>query len=370
MKPLTSQLLFIGVCVASTASLLAQGAATSARNPTDQNTRTPSAESLNEQGQARARSAGVFSIYFENDYFGGTDRHYTNGAKFSYLSGDLDTWGQTGWRRTFVQALPFVNREGGQKNFGFALGQNIYTPQDTDAFNPDPNDRPYAGWTYLEMSFVSKTDTIMDTLSFQVGMIGPHSYAGTTQRHVHEWINDSRPNGWKYQLEDEVGVNIVLERNWRMYARSFGRVLGGDIIPHVGMSLGNVQTYANAGGTVRLGINLPSDFGVTLIRPAGTVPAPIDDTDPRVSPNRDFSFFVFGSVDGRAVARDIFLDGNTWEDSRSVDKENFVADLSYGFGLIAGKWQLTFAQTYRTKEFKTQKEFYNEFGSVSLSRAF
>ncbi|MCU0793847.1 MAG: lipid A deacylase LpxR family protein [Opitutaceae bacterium] len=332
---------------------------------------SPSTETLNAADtQRRARNAGVLSIYFENDYFGGTDRHYTNGAKISYLSGDLATWGADGWRRSFVEMLPFVNRPDAQKNFGFALGQNIYTPQDTDAIVPDPQDRPYAGWTYVELSFVSKTDTVMDTLSFQVGMIGPHSYADTTQRHVHEWINDSRPNGWEYQLEDELGVNVVYERNWRLYARALNRTLGFDFIPHLGASLGNVQTHANAGGTVRLGLNLPSDFGVKLIRPGGTVPSPIDDTDPRVAPDRDWSLFVFASVDGRAVARDIFLDGNTWEDSPSVDKEPLVADLSYGAGLIAGRWQLTFAQTCRTREFKNQPEDFNEFGSLNISRAF
>jgi Uncharacterized protein conserved in bacteria len=325
---------------------------------------------LDENGSARARSAPVFSIYFENDYFGGTDRHYTNGAKFSWLSADLSTWGREGARRRFLEVLPFINREGAQKNFGFALGQNIYTPQDTDAFVPDPNDRPYAGWTYAELNFVSKTATIMDTLSIQVGMIGPHSYADTTQRHVHEWINDSRPNGWEYQLEDEVGVNVIYERNWRLYARAFSNSLGVDLIPHLGASLGNVQTHANAGASVRLGINLPSDFGVKLIRPGGTVNAPLDDYDPRVSPRRSWSFYLFAIADGRAVARDIFLDGNTWEDSPSVDKKPLVADLSYGFGLIAGKWQLTFAQTYRTREFDGQPEEFNEFGSVSLSRAF
>ena len=321
-------------------------------------------------GQRLARNAGVISVYFENDYFGGTDRHYTNGAKISWLSADLTTWGERGWRRSLVELLPFVNREGAQKNFGLAVGQNMYTPLDTDAFVPDPTDRPYAGWSYLEMSFVSKTATLMDTLSFQVGVVGPHAYAQTTQRHVHEWINDSRPNGWEYQLEDEVGVNIVFERSWRLFARALGDVLGIDLIPHLGASVGNVQAYLSTGGTARIGFNLPSDFGVKLIRPGGTAPSPIDDKDPRVSVSRNWSLFLFASADGRAVARDIFLDGNTWEDGPSVDKEPLVADLSYGFGLVAGKWQLTFAQTYRTREFENQKEEFNEFGSVALSRAF
>lgn len=317
-----------------------------------------------------ARLAGTFTFYFENDWFGGTDRHYTNGLKFSWMSADLADWGQQGWRQSFLEALPFVNRPGAQKNLGFAFGQNIYTPRDQDAFVPDPTDRPYAGWSYLEFTFLSKTGRIADTVVIQLGMIGRHSYAQDAQRVMHEWLNDSRPNGWEYQLHDEVGLNVIFERKWRLYGRTIGDTFGVDLIPHAGLSVGNVQTHANLGGIVRFGINLPSDFGVELIRGGGGASSPIDDRDPRVAPDRSWSLFVFAGADGRAVARDIFLDGNTFRDSPSVDKRNFVADLSYGVGLIAGRWQLTFTQVSRTREFETQVQKYNEFGSVTLSCAF
>lgn len=317
-----------------------------------------------------AETAPVFTLYFENDFFGGTDRHYTNGVKFSWLTRDLVSWAPDGWRKNLVDALPFVNRPDAQKDLGFAFGQNMYTPQDRDRVVPDPTDRPYAGWSYLELSFLSKTETLLDTLSFQAGMVGPHSYAGDVQRAVHRWTGNARPNGWEYQLKDEPGVNIVYERKWRLYARALSGTLGADFIPHAGASLGNIQTYANAGGTLRLGFNLPSDFGVQLIRPGGAGSTPIDDLDPRVSPHKSWSFFIFGAADGRAVARDIFLDGNTWRDSPHVNKEPLVADLSWGAGLIAGRWQLTFTQVQRTREFKTERESSDKFGSVTLSRAF
>ncbi len=317
-----------------------------------------------------AREAGTFTFYFENDYFGGTDRHYTNGVKFSWFYSDLTSWGQTGWRKTLLEGLPFINRPESQKNFGFALGQNIYTPQDQDAFVPDPTDRPYAGWSYLELVFLSKTAHTADTVSIQIGMVGRHSYAQDTQRVIHEWINNSRPNGWEYQLHDEAGLNVIIERKWRLYGRALNDVLGIDLVPHAGLSLGNVQTHANAGGTLRLGFNLPSDFGVQLIRPGGGGNSPIDDRDPRVAPDRSWSFFIFGAVDGRAVARDIFLDGNTFKDSPSVNKKTFVTDLSYGVGFIAGRWQLTFTQVSRTREFEGQPFNHNDYGSVTLSYAF
>ncbi|HEY0946027.1 MAG TPA: lipid A deacylase LpxR family protein [Opitutaceae bacterium] len=328
------------------------------------------AQESNPVADQRARDSGVFTLYFENDFFGGQDRHYTNGFKLSWLSRDLTSWGQEGWRRRFIDTLPFVNRPGGQKNFGFAFGQNIYVPQDISRVPPDPTDRPYAGWSYLELTFVSKTESVMDTLSFQAGMVGRHSYAQDMQIVIHEWLNDEHPDGWDYQLKDEVGVNIVFERKWRLYGRTMGNALGFDFVPHAGASLGNVQTYANAGATLRLGLNLPSDFGISLIRGASLPNAPLDDRDPRVAARRSASFFVFAGVDGRAVARDIFLDGNTWRDSPSVDKESFVGDAFYGVGIFFGRrWQLTYTEVVRSREFEGQDEE-NYFGSITLSRTF
>lgn len=316
-----------------------------------------------------ARDAGTITLYFENDWFGGTDLHYTNGFKLSWLSSDLATWGDQGWRQVFVKILPIMNRPESQKNLGLGLGQNIYTPRDQDLFVPDPTDRPYAGWSYLEFTFISKTERLADTVVVQLGLVGRHSYAQDVQREVHRWTDDGRPNGWDYQLRDEVGLNLIFERKWRLFTRSIGETFGADLVPHAGFSLGNVQTHANVGGTARLGINLPSDFGVELIRGGGGASSPLNDRDPRVSPDHSWSLFLFGGADGRAVARDIFLDGNTFKDSRSVEKQPFVADLSYGIGLIAGRWQFTFTQVTRTREFETQAQKYNDFGSLTLSRA-
>jgi lipid A 3-O-deacylase len=314
------------------------------------------------------RTAPVVTFYLENDSFAGADRHYTNGAKLSYLSSDLIAWGLEGWRKTFVDALPFVNRPGGQKNLGLAFGQNMYTPEDTSLKIPDPKDRPYAGWSYLEFNFVSRTQSIMDTLSIQAGVVGPRSYAKETQSQVHEWINDSKPQGWDSQLKNEIGVNVVLERRWRLYARSLYNTVGVDWVPHTGISIGNVQTFANVGSTVRLGLNLPNDFGVELISGGAATNSPLDGLDPRLSSNRRLSVFLFAGCDGRAVARDLFLDGNTWVDSPSVDKERLVGDGYYGVGVVLKKWQLTYTRVSRSREFKDQRHK-SYFGSITISRA-
>jgi hypothetical protein len=117
---------------------------------------------------------------------------------------------------------------------------------------------------------------------------------------------------------------------WRMFARSADDSLSQDIAPHLGASLGNVQTFANVGTTVSLGFNLPNDFGTEPIAGGPATNSPLDERDPRLGSGRRTSLFVFGGVDGRAVGRDLFLDGNTWEGSPSVDKKTLVGDSYWG----------------------------------------
>ncbi|MEO1137486.1 MAG: lipid A-modifier LpxR family protein, partial [Pseudomonadota bacterium] len=41
--------------------------------------------------------SGTFTFVWENDYFANTDRNYTNGLRFSYLSGFKQPNGVTRW---------------------------------------------------------------------------------------------------------------------------------------------------------------------------------------------------------------------------------------------------------------------------------
>lgn len=74
---------------------------------------------------------------------------------------------------------------------------------------------------------------------------------------------------------------------------------------------------------------------------------------------------VFARGEGRAVRRDIFLDGNTFADSHSVEKKNFVGDLSAGVSVNYRNTKLAYAFVYRTKEFSGQDDG-QVFGSLTL----
>ena len=87
-----------------------------------------------------------------------------------------------------------------------------------------------------------KTPAVSDTLSLQFGIVGPHSLAEESQHLVHQWTGSKRPRGWDYQLRNEIGVNLVFERRWRLFGCALLQKIGIDLVLHAGVGLGNVQT--------------------------------------------------------------------------------------------------------------------------------
>ncbi len=315
---------------------------------------------------------GSLTVYTENDkYFAGTDQAYTNGLKISWLSPDLrsltgdDTRAPARW---FARALDGLIPEGHAYKVGFSLGQNLYTPVDTATSLYQPEDRPYAAWLYGGVALhILNPDALggraarLDVFELNLGIVGPAALGEETQNGFHDLIHVNHAEGWDHQIHDEPGVNLIYERRYRFSTEGARPGWGADFMPHAGLSLGNVFTYANAGAELRAGWRLPADFGSNLIRPTG-------DSNPD-NHRPPFGVFIFGAFDARAVARDITLDGNTFRDSPGIDKEPFVGDLYAGVGLTTPYLQLRYAQAYRTKEFEGQDDS-QVFGSISATILF
>ena len=303
------------------------------------------------------------NVYFENDLFTGTDRNYTNGVKISLISPDINNFVESGklpeWSLAYIYQLPFINNPDPalKRKVEFSLGQNMYTPADTSRSDLVSNDRPYAGWTYFAAAFHTRSSKQMDTIELQLGLVGPSSFAEETQNGVHDLRDLERANGWEHQLKNEPGLAAIYERKWRL-APFFSRgSFGMDAITHLGCALGNVATYANTGFETRLGWDLPDDFGVSLIRPAGNT---------RFSARQQRGGYLFAAVNSRVVLQDIFLDGNTFAHSHSVGKKPFVADLAGGVAFYFQQFKLTWTQVLRTKEFDGQPDNHS-FGSLAFT---
>ena len=305
---------------------------------------------------------GAVSLISENDLFGGTDRNYTNGLQLSLVSGPCEKL--LGTEFLSQHLLPARFDEGRAWRAGLAVGQMMFTPADISLVDPDPLDRPYAAWLYGSFSLISHTDgadrriAALDTAKLDVGWVGPGAAGDFVQRNWHELINGADPMGWDNQIRDEPGLNVALETARRSPVAEWGW-LDADAEARVGGALGNVATNASAGAAVRLGYNLGNDYGPPRIRPALGGATFFDNQGP-------WSWYLFAGVEGRAVARDIFLDGNTFRSSPSVDKEPLLFDAQGGAVLRLGNAQVSFTYVHRSESFKGQLGP-DRFGAITLS---
>lgn len=306
---------------------------------------------------------GVFSAQFDNDLFQGMDQNYTSGARFSYVA----PMEPTHPLRPLARALPLVE---GDLRVSYALAQKLFTPRDVSQSQPILNDEPYAGYLYVGIGFESEQRgeagrSILESVELQVGVVGPDAYGEQTQKAAHRLFGAQDPMGWDNQLNNELAINLYYDRAWvGWYGTAIGQPNSGyriDLSPYVGAALGNVYTYAAAGATLRFGPNLPPSLGPSSIRPG---PPGTD----YYRPVSEMRWYLFAALEGWAYARNIFLDGNTFTDSQSVDKYPFVGDLRVGLSLQLGRYRFSFSETIGTKQFHGQES--NSFGSLSLSYAF
>ena len=206
---------------------------------------------------------GIFNVVIENDKFAGTDRDYTNGIRFAWISSEET---MPGWTRTIANALPLAND--GHKRISVAAGQSMFAPEDLSRRDVVVGDHPYAGWLYGSVGMVSDTGKTLDNVMLTVGVVGPLSYAEQTQKFVHHITGSPQPQGWDNQLKNEPGIVLTYERKWRSIYEISPFGLSADLTPHAGVNLGNINTDATAGATFRLGYDLPADYGPPRIRPS------------------------------------------------------------------------------------------------------
>ena len=277
----------------------------------------------------------------EDDMFYQTDEAYTYGAKLLalYSVDEKDIY------------IPFMDNVSSQNYISFAFGQKMYTPNDIETKELIEDDRPYAGYVYLESAIYQSYKNSLQTLVFQVGCVGESSRVDRIQIKIHDWTGSDQPQGWDNQLSDELvlQLNYNYKHNYKL-DKLFG--LDGVVIPEIGFDLGNASTRAYVGTLFRYGWGLPNNYGATAIDRSSYSQIPVDNT----IKNKDEWIFCsnFGAR-ANGIVQDIFLDGNTNVDSHSVEKNNFTAEAIYGLSFIYHKFSVDWIHIYSSKEFKLQK---------------
>jgi hypothetical protein len=301
-------------------------------------------------------------FYWENDLLVGTDQYYTNGLRYAAvrLGVEKSPW----WARRLARRFEPCG-EGSKPGKCFTMFFNdtatteIYTPEDTADSELIVDDRAYGAWLHYGSIFELRSSFSLHHFEADIGVVGPLAFGEEVQTAVHSLTGSQEPMGWDHQLDNELGLLLLYQ--WRrripgleLWNRDKSARLF-DVTPDVTGTLGNVFTYLGAGLTMRLGYNLSEAF------PGKIEPVVMD-----VEGRRKWEVYVFAATEGRAVARNIFLDGNTFKDSHSVDKETLVYDWEVGLVARYGRIAFSYRLVSRSPEFVLQ-EGPQRYGSVSLT---
>ncbi len=290
------------------------------------------------------------SVQWENDGFiEQHDNNYTHGLEVSgaYLMPPPP------WLASLASRFPLYRRNGEFDLINYSIGQRIFTPADKSSEALVVDDRPYAAHLFVTASLESLMERngsydSGNALQLTVGIVGPAAMGEETQQLAHSLIGQGNPNGWGNQLENEPTLGISYTRIWRII-RPASAGLEYGLTPHYTLALGNDHSYAAAGVTLRLGDNLRRDLSPPDINPGF----------PGLSyfgMAQETNWYGFIGLQGRWVAHNIFLDGNSFGDGHSVEKEPLVGDMQYGIAVLFGGVRIAISNVVRTREFTLQQE--------------
>ena len=325
--------------------------------------------SLDAEAQTGRRMESANSRFLtlisENDNYtpARQDRHYTNGLFLSY---GLAKGQQAPWLNWLGNLTPLADRIK-DREYNIALGQNLYTPEAFSSPEAMPDDRPFAGWLYGELSVTTHSPGIEEHLAVNFGIAGPAAQGRATQKLLHNVTGDPEPLGWRNQLENEPALLLRYRRSW-FTPLVKNQPVNLDLVYRAGLTAGNVVTEAGIGSMLRLGSALFERDIPQRLQPGLSG----NGTRFDVRPGR-FDWFIFAGVQGRIIAHNMFLDGNTFADSLSVDRKLLGWDtstgISFSLGQLSHPVMFSFSFIWRGKEFDGQDKL-DKFASAQLSVQF
>lgn len=247
-------------------------------------------------------------LIIENDVFAEklglqkSDRWYTNGIKaIAKINREHPPWWYSKSWETLTRKDPGTHCT----EFGFTIGQMMYTPMDIKQAAAQPNDRFWGGWLYfgtLLQSRPRQKDRAdrdqMETFELDIGVVGPLALTQQAQKTVHAFIGAPTPHGWGNQLKNELAVQTSYSRAFT-YSRAKNNTLGYDLGFHYGFGFGTLFDYVNAGATLRIGNQLSG-------APVGTIENP----SLMAFESRANRAYLLARLDARAYAHNTFLDGS------------------------------------------------------------
>lgn len=328
--------------------------------------------------RAEQENSWASNVTFENDLFFGTDRSYTNGVQLEVKRRFPN---QTVKQGDVVALIcVYVGCEGQPLLLTrHKAGQLMYTPEILNIRAAQPADRPWGGMLYYsqEHDFVDTDENVLTTLTGQIGIIGPSSFAEHTQKWVHRTFTGVQPLGWDNQIGGEVGILAGVERRYAL-SRLRNTSTAGVDFNTTGFwraAVGNIATFVGAGLKMQVGGELSPIAGrgpgidVKVLRPERATTCLVD----------WLTCSAGAAVEVRWMLRNVFLDGTMFRGGPRVNSRPIVVEASVSGRLdfprtrtsVAGPWFVQFRATRRSPEFESVKRVTSQsFGALTVGTEF
>jgi lipid A 3-O-deacylase len=266
-------------------------------------------------------------LNYENDFFTSSDQDYTQGYNLELVAPWL--------KKNPVQHL-FISPKKSEFRYGLSLEQIGFTPNDISSYDIQYGERPYAA-VIMVKSFLIATDTIHKSRlasSFSLGLIGPGAFGGDIQREIHRILDNTIPNGWSNQIQNDVVANyeISYEKQVLRLDNFFS------LQTHATARLGTLFTNASLGLSITLGI-INSPFSSAANK-------------------NKFQLYVYTQPIVNAIGYDATLQGGLLNRKSlytipGSDIERFTAQNNYGIVFQYHAFYLEYTQTMLTREIST-----------------
>lgn len=279
-----------------------------------------------------------FSFKTENDsyLFNLNDAYYSNGFMLNYA---------------FVK-----DHKGNKKIHSFELGQKIFTPLKRDTKTPADIDRAYCGYLYLNYAQTQflKKDRVLQ-LNGSLGLVGPASWGEGLQNTYHGWTGFAKFTGWKYQIENALGVDIGAT-----YASTLFATNGFKMLPVLQANLGTTFTNAKFGAVMVWGVfekNNQSALWNARLN---------NSEDKRIRKHEFFGYFYPQII---AQAYNATLQGGVYNNGTTEVTQNpssFMYQQTIGVCYASGRFTGRIEYVYQSKETPSQTKSHR-YGSFQIA---
>lgn len=298
--------------------------------------------------------AGTFTFSLDNDGIFGVDKDYTNGLFLSYYSDEVSL-------SPILTPITssFGTFGGAAHKVGFTLGQTIYTPKKIEESTPQADQRPYAGVLFFQTDIANISAYRADRYGFLVGSTGPNSLADVAQDFIHSITGSTQPEGWDYQVEDQILGNFEFETHNALFR---SRASGGtqhEIKNISRVMAGNYRSEIATGMMWRWGSGLDSSIGAARV-------AMENSFLPGMIMQGSSSAYLFAGVEGRYRFNDITIDGPVPDEVYPVTLQNAQATASLGAVWYNQTLGASFTFSAKTSDFQEDETSAYGVGALTL----